>query len=176
MGQLRPKRSYTALIIFVSILVPSLVAFLCYGPPLLKIDGDLSFMPKFHAILNSMTTVLLIAGYIFIRNKLILYHRFCMISALTLSLTFLLSYVTYHASTEPTEYGGEGMIKTVYYIILITHIIMAAGILPLILFTAYRALSGQFERHKKIARWTLPLWLYVTITGVVVYFMISPYY
>lgn len=99
-----------------------------------------------------------------------------MLSAVGVSVLFLVSYVTYHATTESTIYGGEGTIRYVYLFILLTHIILAIAIVPLVLITLSRALAQKFDKHKKIARWTLPLWLYVTITGVIVYFMISPYY
>lgn len=99
-----------------------------------------------------------------------------MITSIILSGIFLASYVTYHSLTEPTSYGGEGVVRIIYYILLITHIMLAATIVPLVLITLVRALSNRFDKHKRIARWTLPLWLYVTITGVIVYFMIAPYY
>lgn len=99
-----------------------------------------------------------------------------MITALFLSIAFLISYVFYHASSTPAGYGGTGIIRTIYYFILISHIILAVIIVPLALVTLYRGLFNQVPKHRKIARWTLPLWLYVTITGVIVYFMISPYY
>ena len=97
-------------------------------------------------------------------------------SAFAVSTVFLLSYVTYHSLTEPTKFGGEGALKLVYYFILATHVVLAAGVLPFILFTFLRALTGDFQKHKKIAKLTLPVWLYVTITGVLVYLLISPYY
>ena len=168
-------KTYTRLIITVSVVVPALVVFIFYNP-VFSVDYDLSFMPAIHAGLNGMTAIALTIGYIFIRNGKIPYHRFCMITALTLSLTFLLSYVFYHASTDPSVYGGTGWVRPVYFSILISHIILAAGVLPFILFTAFRALTADFQRHKKIARWTLPVWLYVAVTGVVVYVMNAEYY
>jgi len=99
-----------------------------------------------------------------------------MLSAFFLSALFLISYVIYHSATESTSFGGAGLIRTVYFFILITHIVLAAAILPLILITMSRALSSRFDRHRKIARITFPLWLYVSVTGVVVYLMIAPYY
>ena len=103
-------------------------------------------------------------------------HKKLMLSAVGVSVLFLLSYVTYHATSESTVFGGEGAIRVVYLFILLTHIVLAIAIVPLVLVTLSRALSQKFDKHKKIARWTLPLWLYVTITGVIVYFMIAPYY
>jgi putative membrane protein len=99
-----------------------------------------------------------------------------MMTALVLSSLFLISYVFYHYISAPTKYGGDGILKSIYYFILLTHILLAAVILPFILFTFYQALNGQFDKHKKVARWTFPVWLYVAITGVLVYFLISPYY
>lgn len=109
-------------------------------------------------------------------NRKFKQHKTVMLSAFILSCLFLVSYVTYHSQASSTHFGGQGMIRMVYFVILITHIILAAGIVPLALFTITRSWRGEFNKHKKIARWTLPIWLYVTITGVVVYLMISPYY
>lgn len=162
-------------IVVISIAVPALVTFLFYGP-VARLHVDVSFLPKFHAILNSCVAILLVSGYYFIRNKKIRQHKFCMISAFSISVLFLISYVFYHAATESTKFGGEGIVRMVYYFILLTHIVLAAGVLPFILITLSRALTQKFDKHRKIARITFPLWLYVSITGVIVYFMISPYY
>lgn len=164
-------------IVAISLLVPAIVAFLFYGPSLgLQTGIDLTFFPKFHAFLNSLASLSLLVGFYFIKNKNITAHKSSMLFAFVLSAVFLVSYVFYHSVSEPTTYGGEGFLKYFYYFILITHIFLAAIVLPFILFTFYRALSNDFVRHKKIARWTFPLWLYVTVTGVLVYFLISPYY
>lgn len=164
-------------IIVVSILVPVLVTILFYvDPPQVDLGVDLSLFPKFHAILNSMATVLLLAGLYFIKNRQINAHKAMMFAALLVSAVFLVSYVIYHSLSTPTSYGGDGILKYVYYFVLITHVVLAAGVLPFILFTFYRALSNDFGKHRKIARFTLPVWLYVTTTGVLVYLMISPYY
>jgi len=166
---------YKRLIIVISLLIPAVVTALVFVK--IPVQGiDLKFFPKFHATLNSVTTVLLLAGFFFIRNKRITAHKTCMISAIVLSVVFLLSYVFYHSISEPTRYGGEGMLRTIYFFILISHIFLAAVVLPFILFTVYRALTKQYPAHKKIARWTLPVWLYVAITGVVVYLMMAQYY
>lgn len=165
------------LIVIISVAVPVLVALLFKMPQLkIQLPFDVYLLPKFHAFLNASVTVLLLSSLYFIKHKNIAAHRFCNLTALILSATFLVSYVTYHALTESTKYGGEGVMRYVYYFILLTHIVLAALILPLILFTFFRAFTGQFARHKQLARWTMPLWLYVSITGVIVYFMISPYY
>jgi len=163
-------------IITSSIAIPVVVA-LMYILPSPDISGvNLTFLPLLNAILNGSTSVLLIAGAyaIFVGNKTI--HQRIMVSALILSICFLLSYVTYHTFTDSTVYGGEGMLKYLYYFVLISHIILAIVVVPLVLITFVRALSDRFDKHRKIARITLPIWLYVTITGVIVYFMISPYY
>jgi putative membrane protein len=168
---------YRRAIIAVSIAVPVLVTILAYvNPPHIDLGFDLKIFPQFHAFLNSLATIFLVGGYFAIINKNIKVHRRFMWSAFTVSCIFLVSYVTYHALSAPTKYGGEGALKYIYYFVLLTHIVMAAVILPIILFTFYRALTGDYVKHKKIARITLPLWLYVTTTGVLVYFMIAPYY
>ncbi|MBK7108885.1 MAG: DUF420 domain-containing protein [Chitinophagales bacterium] len=169
------ERSVSKWIIIISIAVPALIAFLFYSP-VVHLNVDVSFLPKFHAFLNSCVFILLLSGYYFIRHNKIRQHKYCMISAFSLSGLFLISYVFYHAATESTKYGGEGIIKYIYYFILLTHIVLAALVLPFILITLSRALSQRFDKHKRIARITLPIWLYVSFTGVIVYFMISPYY
>lgn len=170
-------RSYLILIAILSVAVPLLVAFLLFMPQTGKLGNvDVTFLPKLHALLNSLTAIALLTGYYFVKNKNIRGHRFAMITAFTLSAFFLISYVTYHFQAAPTKYGGEGTLKTIYYVILITHIVLAAVIVPLVLLSVYFAVSDQVNRHRNISRWTFPLWLYVAVTGVVVYFMIAPYY
>lgn len=170
-------RSYLILIAILSVAVPLLVAFLLFMPQTGKLGNvDVTFLPKLHALLNSLTAISLLTGYYFVKNKNIRGHRFAMVTAFTLSAFFLISYVTYHYQAAPTKYGGEGTLKTIYYVILITHIVLAAVIVPLVLLSVYFAVSDQINRHRKIARWTFPIWLYVAVTGVVVYFMIAPYY
>lgn len=165
------------LVIVVSVAVPALVAILfVVKPPEVDLGIDLTLFPKFHALLNSIATVLLLAGLYFIKQRNITAHKTMMIFAIVVSAIFLVSYVVYHTLSEPTRYGGEGVMKYIYYFILITHVVLAAGALPFILITFLRALAGNFAKHRKMARYTLPVWLYVTVTGVVVYFLISPYY
>jgi putative membrane protein len=165
------------IIIIISLAVPTLVTILFFvAPPQIDLGIDLKFFPRFHAILNSLTTVALLLGLLFIQQKNITAHRASMISAFGLSSVFLVSYVFYHSMSTPTTFGGEGILKTIYYIILISHIVLAAVILPFILFTFYRALNDEIEKHKKIAKITFPVWLYVAVTGVLVYILISPYY
>jgi putative membrane protein len=168
---------YLLLIAFLSIAVPLLVAFLMFMPQTGKLgDTDVTFLPKLHALLNSLTAIALVTGYTYIKKGNIRFHRFSMTTAFVLSAFFLISYVTYHYQAAPTSYGGQGILRTVYYFILITHIVLAAVIVPLVLLSVYFALSNQLVRHRRIGRWTFPIWLYVAITGVVVYFMIAPYY
>ena len=165
------------MIIAVSVLIPLIVTALAFVKiPVEHLGIDLLFFPKFHAFLNTLTTIALITGFFFIKNKNIAAHKKAMWLAVGLSVVFLMSYVFYHSISEPVRFGGEGVIRSIYFFILITHIILAALVLPFVLFTVARALSSQFSQHRSLARWTLPVWLYVTITGVVVYLMMAPYY
>ncbi len=145
-----------------------------------KLEVDLGFdvhvFAQINAVLNTCVSVLLIAGLIAVKNKNYVGHKKLMMTAIILSALFLISYIAHHLLSGDTKYGGEGSIRYVYFVILITHIFLAAIILPFILYTAYRALTGEFGKHKKLAKYTFPLWLYVSITGVIVYLMISPYY
>src|SRR3990167_188680 len=147
-------------ILISSILVFSLVAFL-YLIPQTGVLGklDVSNLPKFNATLNALCTFLLITGYIFIRKKKFKEHKYCMITTFMLSSVFLISYVVYHAQAKPTHFGGEGLEKGIYFFILITHIILAAFILPMAILSMLRGLNKQYVLHRKIAKWTLPVWL-----------------
>ena len=143
----------------------------------LDVGIDFGFLPPFHASLNSVTAILLILAYYQIRyRKNVEAHRKLMYTAIGTSVLFLLSYVVYHFTTPETRFGGEGAIRIVYFILLITHIILAAVSFPFILFTFIRAYTGQFDRHRKMARWVYPIWLYVAITGPICYLMLQPYY
>ncbi len=133
-------------------------------------------LPKLNAIINGTCSVLLLLSLYFIKRKDISTHKKLNITTFVLSSLFLVSYIIFHATGIKTTYGGTGPIRTVYYFILITHIILAAIVLPLVLFSFQKGLQMQVEKHKKLVRWSYPIWLYVTITGVVVYLMISPYY
>jgi putative membrane protein len=168
------KEPYRKLIITLSIVIPVVVALL-FGMP--KIKGyDFSFLPPIYASINGLTAILLVAGYVAIRNGKRLLHERIMKTCIALSASFLVMYVVYHITSESTPFGGQGSIRYVYFFILITHILLSIGVIPLVLFTFVRALSGNFERHRALAKFTFPLWLYVAISGVVVYLMISPYY
>lgn len=133
---------------------------------------SISDLPTLNAILNSVSAVLLSTGYVFIRQKRIQAHRSCMISAFVTSTLFLISYLIYHYHHGATRFPGQGIARYLYFTILGTHTILAAAIVPLILITFSRALRRRFDKHRKIARWTLPLWLYVSVTGVIVYLML----
>jgi len=145
-----------------------------------KLDVQLGFdehiFAKINAAINSTVSVLLLFGLIAVKSKKYLLHKRIMITAIILSCLFLVSYICHHLFTGETKFGGEGTIRYIYYFILGTHIILAAIILPFILFTAYRSMIGEFVRYKKLVRITWLIWFYVAVKGVVVYFMISPYY
>jgi putative membrane protein len=168
-------KTLRGLIIGISVLIPAIITML-YILPRPETGLDLSFLPFLNACINSTCTFVLITGGVAIKRGFWKVHRGMMLTAVLLSILFLISYVSYHATHEPTSYGGSGLDATIYYIILISHIILAAAIVPMVLISLYRAYRKDFEGHRRIARWTLPIWLYVTITGVLVYLMISPYY
>ncbi len=137
---------------------------------------DIHILPALHAVLNSLAAVSLLAALWFVKQKNIAMHQRMIYIAMGLSALFLVSYVVYHAVTKPTIFGGEGVVKIIYYILLATHVILAALILPFILFTFIRGYTQQIPAHKRLARWTFPLWLYVAITGPICYLMLMPYY
>jgi putative membrane protein len=137
---------------------------------------DFSFLPAVYSTLNALTALILLAGLYFIKNKQREKHEKAMTLAMISSLLFLLGYVLYHVTNADTKFLGEGWIRPVYFSLLITHIILAAVIFPFILFTYIRAFTGQFDRHKRLARWVYWFWLYVAVTGPVLYLMIKPYY
>ena len=160
--------------------MPLLVAVIFSNKGLFTIPGAsayVGYLPAFNALINSATAVALVLGYYFIRRRNVLAHRAAMGTAFALGAIFLLSYVAYHTQqTEQIFFGGYGAVRFAYFFLLITHITLAIITVALVLFTLYFSLTGQYTRHKRIARWTFPVWLYVSVTGVIVYFMISPYY
>ena len=167
------KEPYQKLIIVLSIVLPLAVAAL-FG---IRIPGyDFSFLPPIYATINGVTAILLIVAVIAIKNKKKKLHEMLMKTCIGFSALFLVMYVTYHMTSDSTPFGGEGVIRMVYFFILITHIVLSIAVVPFVLFTFSRALSGNFERHKALAKFTFPIWLYVAVTGVIVYLMISPYY
>lgn len=167
------KQLVNRLITVVSIVIPVVVAILFR----VKVDGyNFSFLPPIYAGINAITAVLLVAALLAIKNGKRTLHEFLMKTCIALSLLFLVMYIAYHMTSDPTGFGGEGVIRYVYYFILVTHIILSICVVPLVLFTYARAFNEEFDRHKKLARITFPIWLYVAVTGVIVYLMISPYY
>ena len=166
-------KKYNTWIIILSIAIPLVVAVLFR----VKIDVQLPvFLPPIYATLNAFTAVLLVLAFWAIKNKKIALHEKLMKTAIGFSVLFLVLYVAYHMTSDSTKFGGEGAIKTVYFVILISHILLSVLVIPFVLITFVRAITNQVELHKKIARFTFPLWLYVAVTGVIVYVMISPYY
>jgi uncharacterized membrane protein YozB (DUF420 family) len=139
---------------------------------------SVSFLPTFNAILNATSGILIVIGFLFIRRKRIAAHRACMIAAVICSSLFLISYLVYHVGfgAGVTRFTGTGWVRPAYYTILISHTILAVTIVPFIIVTLRRALRGEFVRHRRIARWTFPMWLYVSVTGVIVYLMLYHVY
>jgi len=172
------EKKYNKWIVVLSIGIPIVVALL-FMINLRKMGFDvqpLTFLPPIYACINGLTALLmLIALWAIVNHKRVLHERL-MKAAITCSVLFLLMYIAYHMTSDPTKFGEDGPIKYVYYFVLITHIILSIVVIPFVLITYVRALAGSFERHKKIARFTFPLWLYVAVSGVMVYVMISPYY
>ena len=170
---LAKEKQYKRLITILSIVIPIAVAAL-FG---IKLDVEpLSFLPPIYATINGITAVLLIFAVIAIKKGNRKLHERLNTIAIACSALFLVMYVAYHMTSDSTSFGGEGIIRYVYFFILITHILLSIVIIPFVLITFMRARLGQFPQHKKIAKITFPLWLYVAVTGVVVYLMISPYY
>ncbi|MDQ6527926.1 DUF420 domain-containing protein [Flavobacterium sp. LHD-85] len=172
------EKKFSKFIIAVSIIIPVVVAIL-FGVKLKDFGVDvepLSFLPPIYATTNGITAVVLVLAVLAIKKGNQKLHERLMTFAIALSVAFLVMYVAYHMTSDSTKYGGEGALRYVYFFILITHILLSIAIIPLVLITYVRALAKRFDRHRKIAKITFPLWLYVAVTGVVVYLMISPYY
>lgn len=167
------EKKYNKLIVVLSVVIPVAVAIL-FG---VKIDVELPvFLPPIYATINGITALVLVLAVFQIKKGERKKHELLMKFAIVLSALFLVLYVAYHMTSDSTKFGGEGAIKAVYYFILITHIILSIVVIPFVLITFVCGITNNIERHKKIAKITFPLWLYVTVTGVVVYVMISPYY
>tara|TARA_B100000927_G_C16441308_1_gene459889 strand:+ start:408 stop:992 length:585 start_codon:yes stop_codon:yes gene_type:complete len=191
------QKKYNSLITAVSILIPLVVALLLF----LKWDSDklvfdlrapnsepitlienlpiakpLKSLPPIYSSTNAVTALLLVFAYNAIRRKKVKLHESLMKVSIALSLSFLVMYIAYHITTDPTPFGGSGLIKYTYYFILISHILLSIILIPLVLISYVRAFQKAFPSHKKIAKITFPIWLYVTVTGVIVYLMIAPYY
>ncbi len=172
--QTEKERKARRWILLLSILIPLVVAILFR----VRIPdvAPLSFLPPVYAGINALTALMLVIAVVAIRRGNRKAHETLMKLCIVLSLLFLVMYVAYHMTSDPTPYGGEGWVQYLYYFILITHIVLSIGVIPLVLITYVRAWAGNFQRHKKIAKITFPIWLYVAVTGVIVYWMISPYY
>ena len=168
------EKRFNRYITIISIAIPAVVVAL-FGIRLPNVE-PLGFLPPIYATINGLTAILLIAAVIAIKNGKQKLHQKLMISCIVLSLLFLVMYVAYHMTSDSTPYGGEGFLRYVYFFILITHILFSIVIIPLVLKTYAWAYLKKFDQHRKIAKITFPVWLYVAITGVVVYLMISPYY
>ncbi|RZK43506.1 MAG: DUF420 domain-containing protein [Pedobacter sp.] len=172
------ETKYNKWIIVLSVAIPLVVALL-FGVNLRKLGYDvqpLTFLPPIYASINGLTAIVLVVAVWAIKNGKRNLHENLMKFAISLSVLFLGMYVAYHMTADSTKFGGVGAIRYVYYFILITHICLSVIIIPFVLVTYVRALAKSFERHKRLARITYPLWLYVAVTGVIVYLMISPYY
>ena len=170
---------FVPIIISVSVIVPIVVALLMLFPNIFHIASenyDFSSLPFFHAVLNGSTAILIFTGFVLIKNKKTQLHKTAMLSAFVLSSIFLVSYVISKITNEPIPFGGEGMIRYVYFFILISHILLSIPVLPLALFSIYRGITGEIEKHKSIVKWTFPIWMYVSVTGVLVYLLMHPYY
>mgnify|MGYP003305411921 FL=1 len=193
----KTTRLYDFLIWFVSILVPAVVALLLFTKwsqdklifdmripntdPIVIFENlpfiePLTFLPPIYAVINGLTAILLVVAVYYIKNGKRKIHESLIKVCIALSLMFLVMYIAYHMTTDPTSFGGKGIIAYIYYFILITHILLSVIVIPLVLTSYSRAVQSNFKLHKKIAKVTFPIWLYVAVTGVVVYLMISPYY
>ena len=167
------ENTYNKWIVALSIAIPIAVAILFT----VKIDIDLPvFLPPIYATLNAGTAILLILAVWAVKNKKLDLHKKLMTTAISFSAVFLILYVLHHITSESTKYGGEGILKLIYFIILISHILLSIAVIPFVLITYVKAITNAIEKHKKIAKITFPLWLYVTVSGVIVYIMIAPYY
>jgi len=164
-------------IIGLSIAVPLVVAVLLFMPAKVTTLGDwVYFLPHLNAVINTAASIALIVGLVLIKNKMYTYHGATMTVAFVLGALFLVSYVIYHSAAESTSFGGEGTVRTIYYFLLITHIVLAAVALFPILFAYYYGYTDQRDKHRKVVKFAYPIWLYVSVSGVIVYLMISPYY
>lgn len=172
--QVDPEIKHKKLIITISIIVPIAVAAL-FGIRIPGV-GPFLFLPPIYATINAITAVVLVLAVVAIKNKKRKLHESLMKVCMLLTSSFLIMYIIYHMTSDSTPYGGEGVLRLVYFVILISHILLSVLVLPLVLITFSRGLSRAFVKHKKLARFAFPVWLYVAVTGVIVYLMISPYY
>ncbi len=171
-------QKYNTLIVLVSVLIPVVVAIL-FSVKLKDLGynvAPLSFLPPIYATINGITALVLVSAVVAIKKGNKQLHQRLMTLAIALSLVFLVMYVAYHMTSDSTKFGGEGFIRLVYFFLLLSHILLSIAVIPLVLITYVRALAAKFDQHKKIAKITFPIWLYVAVTGVIVYIMIAPYY
>ena len=178
MNNIAQERKYKKAITALSIIIPIAVAAL-FGINLRELGFDvepLTFLPPIYATINAITALLLFFAVFAIKKGNKKLHEQLNTAAIVCSLAFLLMYIAYHMTSDSTKFGGEGLIRYVYYFILITHIVLSVVVIPFVLLTYMRAKLGQFDQHRIIAKKTFPLWMYVAVTGVIVYLMISPYY
>ena len=167
------NNKYGIWIKIISVTIPVVVAIL-FG---VRVDYELPiFLPPIYSSLNALTAVLLVLALVAIKSNKIKLHQRLMQTCIALSLVFLVMYIAYHMTTDPTTFGGEGYVKSLYFFILISHILLSIALIPLVLISYVRAFQEEFPAHRKISKITFPIWLYVAVTGVVVYLMISPYY
>ena len=170
------EKNANRLINIVSVVIPVVVAILLGIRQKVHLGEWTTVLPHVNGVINSITSLLLLLGLYFIRQKNIVAHRRTMLTAFALGSVFLVNYVLYHLSNESTPFGGQGWIRPVYYFLLISHIVLSVIVLWFVLRAVYFALTGQFAAHKRTVRWAYPIWLYVSTTGVIVYLLISPYY
>lgn len=173
---LEKNKKNEQLVNILSITIPVAVAILIGMRSKIDLGSWTKILPHVIGLLNTTTSITLIAGFIFIKNKNITKHRQMMGLSFIQGALFLILYILYHVSNASTPYGGDGIVKSIYYVLLVSHISLSIGVVWFVLRAVYYALSGQIAEHKKIVKWTFPLWLYVSVTGVIVYLMISPYY
>ena len=178
MESLQPVKEHRAnrVITILSVVIPVAVAILLGVRQKVNLGFWTTYLPHVNGIINSITSVLLITGFYFIRQKNVVAHKRTMLAAFTFGSLFLVSYVLYHLTNESTPFGGQGWIRPIYYFLLVSHIVLSVVVVWFVLRAVYFALSGQIARHKQIVKYAFPIWLYVSITGVVVYLLIKPYY
>lgn len=178
MEQSKRDKIAIRVIVALSVVVPVAVALLILFPNFFKVDFgiDRATLPAFHAILNGTTALLLLLGLWFIMQRKVGAHRMAMMAAFGLSAVFLVSYVISKLNADPIPYGGEGWVRSVYFFVLISHILLSVPVLPLAMLAIYRGWTQEYQKHRKIVRYTFPIWLYVAVTGVLVYFFMQPYY
>ncbi len=173
---IQDHHKYNRLINILAVVIPLVVALLLGIRQKINLGEWTAILPHLNGMINSLTSILLLAGFYFVKNKQIKAHRMTMSAAFILGSCFLVSYVLYHISNESTAFGGEGWIRPVYYSLLISHILLSIVVVWFVLRAVYFALSNQIDLHRKTVKWAFPIWLYVSVTGVIVYLLISPYY